>query len=183
MFTSSRVLSAAGALFLVALGLSAGEARAQILYDHQECFRIRDQRSVPPNVPVTMTPFQSAQFFASTGCQLLPLNKPKAKELCVMADKNPAHAPFGPGLQVDYLCYRARCNVGANVSTDHFANDQFASGTVSAIQRGRIRKICVPATLPGLPTPTPTPAACPTPTPPYGSASLAFVHKVASLLY
>jgi hypothetical protein len=195
MMTSSRFLSVTGVLFLAVVGLVAREARAQVLFDHQECFRIQDKRDVPPNVPITLTPFQSAQFFASTGCQLLPLKRPRAKELCVMADKNPANAPFGPELQVDYLCYRARCNAGPNVTTSHPATDQFGSGTVRAIQRGRIRKVCVPATLPGLPTPTPVPTAvpsatptpvptpAPTPTQPYGSASRAFVNPVASLLF
>ena len=60
--------------------------------------------------------------------------------------------------------------------------------TIRAMKRGRIREVCVPATLPGLPNPTPTPAPCSTPTPtptstpPYGSASRAFVKFVSSLL-
>ena len=176
-----RVLSAAGALFAL-VGLAASEAPAQILYDHQECFPIKDLRNIPPNTPVSLTPFQIAFFQSNSGCQLLPLKKPRAKKVCVMADKNPASAPFGPSLQVDYLCYRARCNPAANVQVDVAATDQFGSGAIRTLQRGRIREVCVPATLPGLPTPTPTPAACPTPTPPYGSASLAFVKFVASLL-
>lgn len=182
---TSRILTAVAVLLFGAPFLAPGDAHAQMLYDHQECFRIKDLRNVPPNLPVTLTPFQSSQFFANTGCQLLPLRKPKAKELCVMADKNPANPPFGPNLQVDYLCYRARCNSGPNFMTNHAAQDQFANGVVSAIQRGRIRKLCVPAILPGLPTPTPTPAPCATPTPtppPYGSASQAFVRWVASLV-
>lgn len=179
-----RILFAIGALLSGVLCLAGGEARAQVLYDHQECFRIKDLRNIAPNVPVTLTPFQSAQFFANTGCQLLPLKKPKAKELCVMADKNPSNPPVGPGLRVDYLCYRARCNAGVNLATNHSATDQFGSGTVTATQRGRTRKVCVPAILPGLPpSPTPAPCATPTPTPPYGSASQAFVKRIASLLY
>lgn len=190
--TTLRVLSTAGALFFAAAVLVPSEARAQILYDHQECYPIKDLRNIPPNVPVTMTPLQSAFFYANTGCQLLPLARPKAKKLCVMADKNPAHAPFGPALQVDYLCYRARCNPSANSQPTFNATDQFGGGPITALQRGRTREICVPATMPGLPTPspTPTPAVCvtptppptPTATPPYGSASRAFVRFVASLL-
>jgi hypothetical protein len=173
-------------LLLAFSSLPAPPASAQVVFDHQDCFRIRDLRNIPPNVPVTLTPFQSSQFFASTGCQLLPLRRPQAKELCVMADKNPSSPPVGPNLQVDYLCYRARCGAGPNLQSTHNATDQFGSGQVRAIQRGRIRKVCVPAILPGLPTPTPSPAPCPTPTPtppPYGSASQAFVAWVKSLLH
>ncbi|MBY0273844.1 hypothetical protein K2Z84_00770 [Candidatus Binatia bacterium] len=180
---SMRVLSAAGVLFLAAAVVPRA-AHAQILYDHQECYPIKDLRNIPPNVPVSLTPLQIAFFSANTGCQLLPLAKPKAKKLCVMADKNPAHAPFGPPLQVDYLCYRARCNPSTSSQPTFNATDQFGSGPITALQRGRTREVCVPATMPGLPTPTPvpTPPACVTPTPPYGSASLAFVRLVASLL-
>jgi hypothetical protein len=186
----SRVLSAAGVLFLAALGFAASEASAQFLYDHQECYPIKDLRNIPPNVPVSLTALQVSLFQSSSGCQLLPLSKPKAKKVCVMVRKTPTHAPFGTPLQVDYLCYRARCNPGANTQTDIGATDQFGGGAIRVMQRGRTREVCVPATLPGLPTPTPvpTPPACvtptptPGPTPPYGSASRAFVKLVASLL-
>lgn len=189
---------------VLAVGLLAPDAaRAQaVTYDHLTCEGVnRDDRLAPMPPPLQLSPEQT-EFLESSGCKPVGGGRiARADEICYATAKSPGGPPGGVSLSgQSFLCYRVKCEPNGGGRTVIDVADQFGSGDVSVNQRPPVKKLCVPAFLAGVPTPTPTapptptptptpvvtatptPVTTPTPTPPYGSASRAFVKRVASLL-
>lgn len=201
-------LAALGVVALAAtlvFALPGSRAQTTPTFDHLTCVKIsRDNRFAPMPPPLTLTPDQS-EFLTNTGCKPVGGGQlARANQVCYSSSKDPSNPPSGTDLTgQDFLCYRIKCDRNNGSSrTELSMTDQFGSGTVFANEKPVTKTLCVPAFVGATPTPaptgtpgvtptptetpslTPTPAptetAAPTPTP--GSASLAFVDPVDSLL-
>lgn len=200
-----RDLLSKAALGMVVLGagmvLSARDAGAQALtFDHLTCVKVsRDDRLAKMPPPLTLSSEQT-EFLSNNGCKPVGGGRiARADEICYPTAKDPTNPPGGADLSgQNFLCYRVKCARNGGGRTELAVGDQFGTGTVFANEKPVTKKLCVPAFLAGGPTPTPTatptptptviaptptPTVGPTPTPPYGSASRAFVARVANLLH
>lgn len=139
-----RAAARASALALAATIGAATPSAAQ-LYDHLECFKMKD--AISQRVQISVTPLDTAVFPITAACTV----KTKARELCVPTEKTlqsydgPAEPIAGDNLTNGFVCYTLKCDK-SDIDDTEFT-DQF--GTRTLLKFGE-KKICAPATVASL---------------------------------
>ncbi|HXC51552.1 MAG TPA: hypothetical protein VN634_11750 [Candidatus Limnocylindrales bacterium] len=140
-------------IFALLLLLTAGQARAAGIADHQQCFKIKDPQT-KATYSVDLIPGDNA-FPSATGCQV----KVPAKLLCIDVEKTnvspvPPGADPGPAVQKS-LCYKVKC---PKITPTVVVEDQFGSRSVTV---NGSSYLCAPVPVPSTTTTT-LPGSCTT---------------------